>query len=93
MIMRLEKEVCVCRVVTEFWFFHSATFVSNRVCVCVCVCNCVNSDLLLGLADTAPPVCAYHRASLLNAQMSLFLFSGQSCEDKEPTEIYGSTVT
>lgn len=55
----------------------------------------VNSDLPLGLRDTAPSCLlpTHYRASLLNTQMRLFLFSSQSFKDKEPTETYGSHVT
>ncbi|TNN60570.1 Ras-specific guanine nucleotide-releasing factor RalGPS1 [Liparis tanakae] len=42
----------------------------------------------LGLADTAPSCRRSHRPGLLNVQMSWFLFSGQSLEDKEPTQMF-----
>lgn len=58
-------------------------------------CVRVNSDLPLRLKDTALSCLlpAHYRASLLNAQMRLFLFSSHLFKDKEPTETYGSRVT
>lgn len=88
MITRLQKESSVCCLSFHFCF-HSYAF------ACVHACVRVNSDLPLRLKDTALSCLlpAHYRASLLNAQMRLFLFSSHLFKDKEPTETYGSRVT
>lgn len=87
-ITRLQKESSVCCLSFHFCF-HSYAF------ACVHACVRVNSDLPLRLKDTALSCLlpAHYRASLLNAQMRLFLFSSHLFKDKEPTETYGSRVT
>lgn len=88
-ITKLQKESSVCCLSSGF------SFLLPQIHLRACVRVCVNSDLPLRLRDTALSclLLAPYRASLLNVQRRLFLFSSHSFKDKEPTETYGSGVT